>query len=118
MADCLAELRRQRQVAFALMLSGQRLEAAASGTQQSQEQSQQAAACASSQATIQVRRNALQCRRLGMSRCSCSAERNAEIMLKTTGRVNVCHSQAVRISRSSTDTRTTVPTGHGGVLEP
>lgn len=65
MADCLAELRLQRQVAFALVLSGQRLEAAASGTQQSQEQSQQASACAAGQTIIQVRRSALQRRWLG-----------------------------------------------------
>lgn len=71
MADCLSELRRQRQVAFALMLSGQRPEAAASGTQQSQEQSQQAAACAASQATILVRRNYFSCRWLVSSRAQC-----------------------------------------------
>ena len=96
MADCLAELRRQRQVAFALMLSGQRLEAAASGTQQSQEQSQQAAACAASQATIQVRRNAHQCRWLGLSRCLCSAERNADLMVWITGGLGGCHSLQCR----------------------
>ena len=56
MADCLAELLRQRQVAFALMLSTQRPDAAASSTQPSQEQSQEAAACAAGHTAIEVHR--------------------------------------------------------------
>lgn len=100
LADCLAELRRQRQVAIALMLSGQRLEAAVSGTQESHEQSQQAAACAAMHTTIQVRRRqgAMPCnaRWPGLSWCSCSAERVAVLTLYTTGGGGGCHSQATQ----------------------